>query len=187
MCSRHVKLPTSDNLEPPMHLDFRLLCYCTAKSIAFHSLACISDWEIMYLDPYSLTIMHRERANKVFRKRSSWLLNSLHQALHHDLSSSLSITCRALSHLPQTPLVCFWIMFYILNMFIYVHMILLDNLLQCFLFIAVIDLSTTCESTIVLICNSLVMFMSYFWIKIKLKLLIFPTYNTSERIRNNQS
>jgi hypothetical protein len=59
------------------------------------------------------------------------------------------------------------ILSYILNMLIYVGMILLDNLLQCFLFIAMIDLSRTCESTIVLICSSLVMFMSYFWIKIK--------------------
>ena len=66
-------------------------------------------------------------------------------------------------------------MSYILNMLIYVAMILVDNLLQCLLFIAVIDLSRTCDSTVALICKSLIMFMIYPWIKIKLKVLIFPT------------
>jgi hypothetical protein len=54
-------------------------------------------------------------------------------------------------------------------------MILLDSLLQSFRFIAVIDLSSTFASTVVLICNSLFMFMIYFWNKIKLKVLVFPT------------
>jgi hypothetical protein len=66
------------------------------------------------------------------------------------------------------------IMSYILNMLIYVGIILLDNLLQCLLFIAMIDLSRTCDSTTILICNALVMFMICPWIKIKLKVLIFP-------------
>jgi hypothetical protein len=52
-------------------------------------------------------------------------------------------------------------------------MILLDNLLQCLLLIIVIDLSRTCDSTAILMCNTLVMFMIYPWIKIKLKVLIF--------------
>jgi hypothetical protein len=43
------------------------------------------------------------------------------------------------------------------------------------LFIAMIDVSRTCDSTAILICNALVMFMIYPWIKIKLKVLIFPT------------
>jgi hypothetical protein len=63
----------------------------------------------------------------------------------------------------------------ILNMLICVGMILLDKLLQYLLFITVISLSRTCDSTAILICNALVMFMIYLWIKIKLKLLIFPT------------
>jgi hypothetical protein len=66
-------------------------------------------------------------------------------------------------------------MSYILNMLICIGMILLDNLLQCLLFIAAIDLSRTCDSTAILICNTLAMFMIYSWIKIKLKVLIFPT------------
>jgi hypothetical protein len=60
-------------------------------------------------------------------------------------------------------------------MFICVGMILLDNLLQYLLFIVVIDLSKTCDSIATLICNVLVMFMIYPYIKIKLKLLIFST------------
>jgi hypothetical protein len=66
-------------------------------------------------------------------------------------------------------------MSYILNILICVGIILLDNLLQYLLFITMIDLSRTCCSTTSLICNVLLMFMIYFWIKIKLKVLIFST------------
>jgi hypothetical protein len=52
-------------------------------------------------------------------------------------------------------------------------MILLDNLLQYLLFIAMINLSRTCDITASLIYNALLIFMTYFWIKIKLKVLIF--------------
>jgi hypothetical protein len=52
-------------------------------------------------------------------------------------------------------------MSYIFNMLIVVGMILLDNLLQYLLFIAMIDLSRTCGTTATLICNTLVMFMIY--------------------------
>jgi hypothetical protein len=72
-------------------------------------------------------------------------------------------------------------MSYILNMCIYVGMILLDILLQCLLFIAMIDLSRTYGSTATLICNALLMFVIYSWIKIKLKVLIFPTSHISYR------
>jgi hypothetical protein len=65
-------------------------------------------------------------------------------------------------------------MSYIFNMLIYVAMILLDSLMQCLLFIAMIDLSRTCGTAASLICYALVMFMIYPWIKIKLKVLIFP-------------
>jgi hypothetical protein len=40
-----------------------------------------------------------------------------------------------------------------------------------------IDLSRTFGSTATLICNALVVFMIYSWIKIKLKVLIFPTFS----------
>jgi hypothetical protein len=67
------------------------------------------------------------------------------------------------------------IMSYILNMLICICMILLDNLFQCLMFIVVIDLYRTCDSTAILVCNALVMFVIYPWIKIKLKVLVFPT------------
>jgi hypothetical protein len=62
-------------------------------------------------------------------------------------------------------------MSYIFNMLICIGMILLDNILQCLLFITMINLSRTCGSTATLICNALVMFIIYSWIKIKLKVL----------------
>jgi hypothetical protein len=52
-------------------------------------------------------------------------------------------------------------------------MILLDNLLQCLLFVAMINLSRTYNNTAILIYNALAMLMIYHWIKIKLKMLIF--------------
>jgi hypothetical protein len=76
---------------------------------------------------------------------------------------------------------CSQIMSYTFNMFIYICMILLDNLLQCLLFIAVIDLSRTCDSIATLIYNALVMFMLYSWIKIKLKVPIYPTIASCRR------
>jgi hypothetical protein len=57
-------------------------------------------------------------------------------------------------------------MSYIFNLLIYVSMILLDNLLQCFLFIVMIDLFRTYSTATSLICYALVMFMIYSWIKI---------------------
>jgi hypothetical protein len=66
-------------------------------------------------------------------------------------------------------------MSYLLDMLICVVMILLDNLLQCLMFIAMIELSRTCDSTSTLICNTLIMFMIYLCIKIKLKVLLFTT------------
>jgi hypothetical protein len=58
-------------------------------------------------------------------------------------------------------------------MLVCVGMILLDNLVQCLLFIAIIHLSRTCGTATSLICYALVMFMIYSWNKIKLKVLIY--------------
>jgi hypothetical protein len=69
-------------------------------------------------------------------------------------------------------------MSYIFNILICLGMILIDNLLQYLLFIGMIDLSRTCDTTS-LICDALVMFMIYPWIKIKLKVLIFSTRSFS--------
>jgi hypothetical protein len=67
------------------------------------------------------------------------------------------------------------IMSYILNISICVGMILLDILLQWFLFITVIDLASIFHSTFVSLWNLVFSSIIYFWIKIKLKMLIFPT------------
>jgi hypothetical protein len=60
-------------------------------------------------------------------------------------------------------------------MLICVGVILLDNLLQYLLFIIMIDLSRNYDNTAILIYNALVIFMIYPWIKIKPKVLIFPS------------
>jgi hypothetical protein len=58
-------------------------------------------------------------------------------------------------------------------------MILLDNLLQYFMFIAMINLSRTCDTANSLICYALVMFMIYSSIKIKPKVLIYLSATTA--------
>jgi hypothetical protein len=45
-----------------------------------------------------------------------------------------------------------------------------------------IDLSSACDSTAVLIRNSFVIFIIYLWIKIKLKVLLFPTSSSSSAL-----
>jgi hypothetical protein len=142
--------------------------------------------------------MHRERANKIFGKRSSRLLarfvkffTTAHLPLHrsrakgHRLQREL---CQADHRLHPIVVIkelqvmygsCSQIMSFIFNMLICVGTILLDNLLQYLLFIVVIDLSKTCDGIATLIYNALVMFMIYSWIKIKLKVLIYPTQFSS--------
>jgi hypothetical protein len=159
---------------------------------------CIYDRESRSLESSSSAILHRERATKVFGKRPSWLLarfikffTTAHLPLHwscakgHRLQHELR---RADHHLhliivikePQVTYgSCSQIISYIFNMLIYIGMILLDSLLQCLLFIAMIHLTRTCGTTASLICYVLVMFMIYPWIKIKLKLLIFLTSQTT--------
>jgi hypothetical protein len=158
---------------------------------------CICDQESRSLEPLSSAIMHLERANKVFGKRSSRLLTRFlkffimtHLPLHrtcvesHRLQRELHQTERHLCPIVvvKEPQVTYsfssQIMSYILNKLIYVDIILLDNMLQCLLFIAVIDLSSTCDSIAILIYNALVIFMIYPCIKIKLKVLIFPIVTT---------
>jgi hypothetical protein len=73
-------------------------------------------------------------------------------------------------------------MSYIFNMLIYVGMILLDNMLSCLLFIAMIDISRTWDTVISLIYYALVIFMIYFWIKIKLKMLIYLFKNVTDNV-----
>jgi hypothetical protein len=138
-------------------------------------------------------ILHQERANKVFGKCSRLLARffkffittclplrrtcvegrclqrGLRQA-EYRLHPIVVIKEQQVTYSSSSP-----IMSYTLNMLFCVGMILLNNLLQYLLFIAVIDLCRTCGYIATLICNALVIFMIYPWIKIKLKVLIFPT------------
>jgi hypothetical protein len=158
---------------------------------------CICDRESRSLEPSCSVILHRERANKVFRKRSSRLLAcffkffiTAHLPLRWTHAEGHCLQ-RELYHVDhhlhliviiKEPQVTYGfssqIMSYLLNMLICVGIILLNNLLQYVLFIAMIDLYRTCDSTATLFCNTLVMSMIYPWIKIKLKVLIFITHTT---------
>jgi hypothetical protein len=64
-----------NNHEPPTHLGFHLLRCCAAKATSSHSSLCICDRESMSLESSVSMILHQERANKVFGKRSSQLLS----------------------------------------------------------------------------------------------------------------
>jgi hypothetical protein len=146
-----------NNHEAPTHRVFRLLhCYAT-KATSSRSSICICDRESRSPEPLSSAILHRERVNKVFEKRSSWLLAHFFKffimtylplrqmrAEGHRLQYEL----RQADHrfhliiIIKEPQVTYGfnsqIMSYILNMLICVCMILLDNLLQYLLFIAMI-------------------------------------------------
>jgi hypothetical protein len=156
---------------------------------------CICDQKSRSSEPSFSTILHWERVNNVFGKRSSRLrarFFKLFIMTRLPLHRTRTESSRLQHKLRQADCRCHPIiiieelhvtygfssqnMSYILNMFICVGMIFLDNLLQCLLFIAIIDLSRTCGSTASLICTVLVMFIIYPWIKIKLKVLIFPTF-----------
>jgi hypothetical protein len=153
---------------------------------------CIYDRERRSPKPSSSAILHRERVNRVFGKRSSQLLTrfvkfftTAHLPLRWSQAEGHHLQCKlhqADHHLHPIVIVkepqvmygsCSQIMSYIFNMLIHVAMILLDNLLQCLLFIAMIDLSRICGTVNSLICYALVMFIIYSWIKIKLKVLIY--------------
>jgi hypothetical protein len=155
---------------------------------------CIYDRENKSSEPSSSVILHWERANQVFGKRSLRLLARFFKffitaRLHlhrlciegHHLQHELYQVDHCLQPVivVKEPNIMYGfysqIMSYIFNVLIYVGIILLDNLLQCLLFIAMIDLSRTYGTTASLICYALVLFMIYPWIKIKLKVLIFPT------------
>jgi hypothetical protein len=130
---------------------------------------CIYNHDSRSLKPLSLAILHWERTNKFFEKRSSRLLSrffnffiTAHLPLRrmhaevHRLQHELHQGHRRLHPIVvKEPQVTYGfssqIMAYILNMFICVGMILLDNLLQYLLFIAVIDLFRTCDNIAILI------------------------------------
>jgi hypothetical protein len=63
-----------NNHEPPTHLGLCLICCYAAKTSSSRSSTCICDQESRSPEPSSWAILHRERANKVFRKQSLQLL-----------------------------------------------------------------------------------------------------------------
>jgi hypothetical protein len=159
---------------------FHRFCCYTVEVTSSRSSTCICNQESRSPEPSSSVILHWERANKVFGKRSSRLLarfikffTMAHLPLHrsriegHRLQHELRQVDRYLHPViivkesQVTYGSCYQIMSYIFNMLTYVGMILLDNMLQCLLFIAMIDLSRTCGTAASLIFYALVIFMIY--------------------------
>jgi hypothetical protein len=145
MCGPHGS-SNQNNYEPSTHLGLRLIRCCAAKTYSSRSSMCICDWESMSPKPSSSAILHRERVNKVFEKRSSRLLarfvmffTTAHLPLHrsyidgHRLQREPRQTNRRLYPIviikePQVTYDSYYqIMSYIFNMLI--CMILLNNLL----------------------------------------------------------
>jgi hypothetical protein len=87
-----MKLASMNNHEPPMLLSFCLLRCCATNAISSRLSTCICDRKSSSLEPSFSTVLHRERVDKVFWKRSFRLLNPLNQAFHHGSSTSSSIT-----------------------------------------------------------------------------------------------
>jgi hypothetical protein len=69
-----IEVVTQNNHESLTHLGLRLIRCCTVKTSLSHSSMCICDRESSSPEPSSSAILHRERVNKVFGKRSSRLL-----------------------------------------------------------------------------------------------------------------
>jgi hypothetical protein len=197
-----MKFVTTNSHKPPMHLSFHLLHCYVDKASSSRSLTCICDPESRSPRPLSSTILHWERANKVFGNYSMRLLDHFFKfittrlpfpqasANRHGLQCVVVTEWRLHNSTivkdEKTPYVLFsLITYYMLNLVICIVMILLD-LLQCLICIILIHLSTTYDSTIVLICNLLFMFMIYFWIKIKLKVLLFSTEGNSAAQRQGR-
>jgi hypothetical protein len=91
MCGHHENSKKTNNHENTNTSRFRRFCCCTAEATLSRSSMCICDLESRSPEPSSSAILHRERVNKVFGKRSLRLL-SLHQVLHHGSSTSLSVS-----------------------------------------------------------------------------------------------
>jgi hypothetical protein len=149
------------------------------------------DWESRSPELSSSAILHLERANKVLESvlrdcliTSSTSLSRLVYLFvrHADRYHLQRVIVQTDRHLLNPTVVnkeeSLYILFsqimaYILCMIICADMILIYNLLQCLICIVMIDLSSTCDCTAVLIYKSLIIFISYFCIKIKLKVLYY--------------
>jgi hypothetical protein len=135
--------------EPQMHIGFCLLVAAASPKLLHpRSSTCICDQKSRSPELSSSVILHRERANKIFGKRSSWLFARLFKffitarlPLHwtrvkgHHLQRELRQAQRRLHPIvviKESQVIYNFssqIISYILNIFIYVDIILLDNLL----------------------------------------------------------
>jgi hypothetical protein len=161
-----------------MHLDFCLLRSCAAKATSSRSSTCTCDQESTPTESSSSVIPHQKMVNKVFGKRSTRLIDHLLKFVITYLfirRTPTIVVCNAPSSKVRgvfsnlvveeeesSYIHLSLIMYFILSMMICICIILLNNLLQCLICIVMVDLSSTCDCTIILICKSLVMFMSYF-------------------------
>jgi hypothetical protein len=135
-----------NNHDPPPHLGFCLLRCCATKATSSRSLTCICDRESSSLKPSFSMILHRERGNKAFGKRSTRLLDRFSKfiltaclPLHRSHGESCRINCelrQSMCSLQKSTIIKedmyvlnFPIMSYILNILTCVGIILLDSLL----------------------------------------------------------
>jgi hypothetical protein len=130
---------------------FRRFCCCAAKATSSRSLMCICDRESRSPEPFvHCSLASSSETARLPLRRSRAEGHRLQRELHQADRCLHSVV------IVKEPQVtygsCSQIMSYIFNMLICVGMILLNNLLQYFLFIAIIDLSRTCDTAIILIC-----------------------------------
>jgi hypothetical protein len=161
-----MELVTMNNHEPPTHLVFDFLRWCAVRSTSSHSSTCICDWESRPPEPSFSAIVQWERLNKVVGKRSTWLLDrfskfiitthlSLHRShvepchINRELRQSARNRQKSTTVKEDMYILNSRIMSFILNLLICIDMILLDSLLQYFMFIVVIELSSTFDKAIV--------------------------------------
>jgi hypothetical protein len=136
------ELATTNNHESPTYLGFCLLHCCATKASSSHSSMLICDRESRSSELLSSTILHRERANKIYGKRSSRLLARFfkffiitHLPLYRTRVEGHRLQANFIGPIiivkePQITYVCSCqIMSYILDILTCVGMILLDNLL----------------------------------------------------------
>jgi hypothetical protein len=132
---------------------FHHFCCCAAETTSSRSSICICDRESRSPESSSSTILHQERTNKVFEKRSSRLLARFVKffimtrlPLRQSRAEGRRLQCELhqvnCHHQGTASHVwfCSQIVSYIFSVLIYVDMILLDTLLQYLLFITMISI-----------------------------------------------
>jgi hypothetical protein len=73
-------------------------------------------------------------------------------------------------------------MFSILYIMLYSSLIVMDGMVDVVILSVMIEPSRSCVNLSNLICNLLIIFMIYLWIKLNLKMLIYPICATSAHV-----